>query len=216
MSVLHDISAPLSRDLPVWPTSRGWSREFTSDVARGDGVTETFLAMDVHCGTHVDAPLHHLADGDDVQRLPLDAFWGPCYVVDARHARVIDAAVVAAGVPDEAERVLFLTDNTELGLLRRREFEPTFVAITLEAAQSLALRPLLKLVGNDYLSVQPYGASDEIHRVMMRAGIALLEGVDLAGVEPGWYELSAFPVSLPGAEAAPVRAVLRELVKDSQ
>lgn len=214
MRLLHDISAPLSAQLPTWPTSRGWSREFTSDLARGDAVTESFLAMDVHCGTHVDAPLHHLADGDDVHALPLDAFWGRCCVVDARHARQIDAALVAASVPHEAERVLFLTDNTEHGLLRRREFDPTFVAITLEAAEALASRPFLKLVGNDYLSVQPYHASDEIHRVMMRASIALLEGLDLTGVAPGWYELSAFPVALPGAEAAPVRAVLRNTAED--
>lgn len=207
---VHDISAPLGPQLPTWPSSRGWSREFTNDLQRGDNVTESYLAMDVHCGTHVDAPLHHLSDGSPIETLPLDAFWGTCHVVDAREAATVDTNVVDR-VPEDAERVLFLTDNSVLHRLATPEFEPKFVAIDLEAAQALAARTNLKLVGNDYLSVQPYGASDEVHRVLMRAGVALLEGVNLAGVEPGVYELSALPLALPGAEAAPARAVLRPL-----
>ena len=208
-AVFHDISAPLDDNLPTWPTSRGWTRELTNDLRAGDGVTESYLAMDVHCGTHVDAPLHHLAEGGGIDTFPLDAFWGRCLVVDARGLEVIGEDLVTRSVPTDVQRVLFLTDNTEQRRLRTPAFDPAFVALSLEAATALAQLDQLKLVGNDYLSVQPYGASDEVHRVLLRRGVALLEGVDLSGVEPGTYELSAFPVAVPGAEAAPARAVLR-------
>ena len=208
--VFHDISAPLDDKLPTWPTSRGWSRELTNDLQAGDAVTESYLAMDVHCGTHVDAPLHHLAQGGGVDTFPLDAFWGPCLVVDARGLDVIPQDLVRSSVPAGTQRVLFLTDNSEQRRLRQPAFDPAFVALSLEAATALSELDGLRLVGNDYLSVQPYGASDEVHRVLLRRGVALLEGVDLTGVAPGSYELSAFPVAVPGAEAAPVRAVLRQ------
>ena len=210
-AVFHDISAPLNHRLPTWPTSRGWTCELTSDVRAGDPVTESYLAMDVHCGTHVDAPLHHLADGDPVEAFPLEAFWGSCVVVDARGRDVIGEDIVTGSVPEEAERVLFLTDNSERVLLQQPAFDPGFVALDLAAATVLSERSRLKLVGNDYLSVQLFGASDEIHRVLLRAGIALLEGINLSGIAPGRYELAAFPVAVAGAEAAPVRAVLRAL-----
>ena len=214
-AVFHDISAPLDDKLPTWPTSRGWTRELTNDLRAGDAVTESYLAMDVHCGTHVDAPLHQLADGGGVDTFPLDAFWGPCLVVDARGQEVVGEDLVRRGVPAGTERVLFLTDNSERRRLREPTFDPAFVALSLEAATALSELDGLKLVGNDYLSVQPFGASDEVHRVLLRRGVALLEGVDLADVEPGGYELSAFPVALPGAEAAPVRAVLRRTGADA-
>lgn len=207
----YDISAPLTDQLPTWPTSRGWTREFTRDVRTGDAVTETFLSMDVHCGTHVDGPLHHLSNGAAVHDLPVEAFWGPCDVIDARGRPVIDEAVVSTAVPEDSERVLFLTDNSVRRLLQQPAFDSSFVGISVEAAELLAGRSSLKLVGNDYLSVQPYDASDKVHQVLMDAGVALLEGVDLSAVVPGRYELCALPLAIPGAEAAPARAVLRRL-----
>ena len=207
---LIDISAGLSGSLPVWPSSRGWSVDLTSDVRRGDDVTESFLSADVHTGTHVDAPLHHLSDGFGVEGFALDAFVGPALVVDATGQREVGAEVVAR-LPAEARRVLFRTDNSVSKLMRQPHFEPAFVGLSVGAADALSCRDSLLLVGSDYLSVQSYGGDDEVHRLLLRKGVALLEGVDLSHVEPGWYDLFALPVLLPGAEGAPVRAVLRPL-----
>lgn len=207
---LIDISAGLGPNLPVWPTSAGWSIGTTRDVRRGDPVTESLLKADVHSGTHVDAPLHHLADGFGVEGFSLQAFVGPVLVLDATGAVEVPAALIGE-VPQGVQRVLFRTDNSERRLMRKGKFTSDFVGLSVAAATALSQRDELLLVGNDYLSVQPYGGDDEVHRVLLRRGVALLEGLDLVAVAPGWYELLAVPVLIPGAEAAPVRALLRPL-----
>jgi arylformamidase len=69
----------------------------------------------------------------------------------------------------------------------------------------------VRLVGIDYLSVEGYGADPEghpVHRTLLDAGVAILEGIDLAGVAPGSYDLVALPILVPGADGAPARAAL--------
>jgi arylformamidase len=205
-----DITAGLGPGLPVWPTSAGWSTTFTQDVRCGDAVTETYLRTDVHCGTHVDAPLHHLATGGAVEDLRLQAFLGPVLVVDGRGHQEIPRSVVD-DLPREVERVLFRTDNSERRLMRQPDFAFDFVGISANAARALAERDALLLVGNDYLSVQPWQGDDVVHTALLSRDVVLLEGLDLTDVEPGWYDLVALPMLLHAAEAAPVRALLAPL-----
>jgi len=66
-------------------------------------------------------------------------------------------------------------------------------------------------VGIDYLSVQRFSDEPDTHRILMEAGVAILEGLDLGEASPGRYHLIALPLRLAGAEAAPVRAVLEAI-----
>jgi arylformamidase len=69
----------------------------------------------------------------------------------------------------------------------------------------------VRLVGIDYLSVDPYDADPAVvHLTLLGAGVVILEGLDLRGVPPGDYDLAALPLKLPGADGAPARVVLRE------
>jgi arylformamidase len=49
------------------------------------------------------------------------------------------------------------------------------------------------------------------HGVLARGRVHLLENLDLSGVPAGDFELLALPLRIVGGDAAPVRAVLREL-----
>jgi arylformamidase len=69
----------------------------------------------------------------------------------------------------------------------------------------------VRLVGTDYLSVQLFHDDPETHRILMRGGVAILEGLALGLVEPGAYRLTCLPLRLAGAEAAPARAILETL-----
>jgi len=109
---------------------------------------------------------------------------------------------------DGATRVLFKTRNSEL--LKRREFEPNFVAFSVGAARSLVSCGV-QLVGLDYLSVAHADEQVPVHRAFLDHGIVLLEGVDLSEIAPGRYELICFPLRLRGLDGAPCRAVLRDL-----
>jgi arylformamidase len=207
MARLIDISVPITRGLPTWPGSTGFSTERTLSFERGDGITVSRLEMDVHTGTHVESALHYVEDGDPVEALPLDAFVGPALVVVIGSTDAIGADELdAAGIPDDTERLLLRTRNSG-SLQPGQDFTQDFVGLTLDGARWIADRGV-RLVGTDYLSIQCFGDDPETHRVLMRAGIAILEGLDLSGVDAGEYRLTCLPLRVHGTEAAPARAIL--------
>jgi arylformamidase len=68
----------------------------------------------------------------------------------------------------------------------------------------------VRLVGIDYLSVDPYDAEPAgAHLTLLGAGVVVLEGLDLRAVPPGSYDLAALPLKLDGADGAPARVILR-------
>lgn len=67
------------------------------------------------------------------------------------------------------------------------------------------------LVGTDELSIEPAESVDAgapVHRLLLGAGIPILEGLRLHHVPPGEYFLVALPLRFQHSEASPVRAVL--------
>lgn len=208
MTDIIDISVRLHPEMATWPGSPGLRLHSTRAIARGDGVNESRLDMDVHCGTHVEGPLHFIDGTSGVGAIPLDVLVGPSHVEHVPDADEIGPRELAS-VPAGVERLLLRTRNSD----RRQPgaaFSPDYVALTLEGARWVAGRGI-RLVGVDYLSVQRFVDDPETHRVLMRAGVAILEGIDLAAVEAGTYRLTCLPLALDGAEASPARAILEPL-----
>jgi arylformamidase len=211
MPELIDITARLRPGMPTWPGSERLRVRRARSIAAGDSVNETWLEMNVHSGTHTEGPLHFIDDGEPLEQTPLDAFVGPVIVAAIPTVRQISRAELeAAGIPDGTQRLLLRTHNSDELLLQADDFTEDFAALTLDGARWVADRGL-KLVGIDYLSIQMFGGDPETHRVLMRAGVAILEGLDLSNVEPGPYRLTCMPLRLADAEAAPARAILETL-----
>lgn len=203
-----DISVAVSpTDTPTWPGSPRVRFERRLSLARGDAAEDSTVTFSVHTGTHVDAPAHVVRGGRTIDGLPLPVFVGRCTVVDLRGLAVIDRRDLEARAGEIGSRTLFRTDNSDLW---SSEFRSDFVGLTAAAARWLAAREV-RLVGIDYLSVQPWEGDDEVHRALLEAGVALLEGLDLSDVRPGGYELMCLPIRLAGLEAAPARALLRPI-----
>jgi arylformamidase len=162
-------------------------------------------------GTHVDAPWHSLDDGDTVDQLPLGVLIGPAYVAHLPDCAVITPAdLEKLELPPTIRRLLLRTGNSELWRSGVTEFRRDYVGLDEWAAQWVVQRGI-RLLGMDYLSVEPYDKGPVTHRVLLGANIVLLEGLNLADVEPGLYELICLPIKLEGADGAPARAVLRTL-----
>ena len=206
-----DISLTISPDLPHWPGSPSIEISRRRDMDRGDPVNDSTLVCGVHTGTHVDAPLHFLADGADVTHLSLDALIGPAVVAELSDVDVITARdLEALKLPTDARRLLLRTRNSEGWQREDREFRTDFVALTVDAVRWVVARGI-RLIGVDYLSVQIFGGDPETHIALLQAGIVIVEGLNLAEVAPGNYELICLPLKLAGAEGAPARAVLRKV-----
>lgn len=208
---LIDISVPLRAAMPVWPGSPGFRSSTLAEIGVDSPARVSRIDMEVHTGTHVDAPCHFLAGGSTVERLPLDALVGPAEVAACGVGGPIGRRELERlDLPPDAERLLLKTPNSRLWSKASTEFQPGFAALSLEGARWVVERGL-RLFGIDYLSVQRFADGPQTHRVLLAAGVVLLEGLDLSRVEPGCYELLCLPILLPGLEAAPARAVLRPL-----
>jgi arylformamidase len=206
-----DISLTISSDLPHWPGSPRTELSRRRDLGRGDAVNDSVLLCSVHTGTHVDAPLHFLADGADVTRLSLDALIGPAAVAALPDVDVImPADLDALKLPVDTQRLLLRTRNSEGWRREDRNFRTDFVALTADAARWVVAQGI-RLIGVDYLSVQIFRGDPQTHIVLLQAGVVIVEGLNLAEVAPGSYELICLPLKLAGAEGAPARAVLRRL-----
>jgi arylformamidase len=203
-----DISLPLHPDMPVWPGSPGVRIRHTRTIADGNPSNESKLEMDVHCGTHVEGPLHFIDGAEPVGTIPMSVFVGPAHVEHLRGATAIGPNELAS-VPPGTERLLLRTSNSDLWR-QTATFRRDYVALTLDGAKWIADRGI-KLVGVDYLSVQRWGDDPETHRVLMRAGVAILEGIDLSDAPAGDYRLTCLPLRLESTEAAPARAILEPL-----
>ena len=204
----HDISLKLTGETLRWVTAPPFELEERRRMSKGDPNNSSALNMSVHSGTHIDAPFHFVADGNTIDQLPLERFIGPALVYAVEAERYITKEHVAGIRLDGATRVLFKTRNSEL--LHQQEYDPDFVAFSVEAAQSL-VELGVELVGLDYLSVAHADEQVPVHRAFLDHGVVLLEGIDLSAVAPGRYELMCLPIPLGDSDGAPCRAVLRDL-----
>lgn len=207
-SPVVDISMPLHRDMRLWPGSPGFAVTGHLSLAAGDVANATLIEMDVHCGTHVDAPRHLFDAGATLDAIGLRPFVGPAWVADAVGHPAIDAPVLdGLEVPLATTRLLLRTDNSfERG---DAVFREDYVALTAEGAQWVVDRGL-ELIGIDYLSIQRFRDPPDTHQILLRGETMILEGIDLHDVRPGRWMLVCLPLRLVGAEAAPARALLFE------
>lgn len=198
-----DITRPLTPATPPFP---GDPRLAVGEVAGyGSGSRTSSLSLCAHAGTHLDTPAHLFPEGATLDAYPAERFLLQARVVDAGDAMLLDAALAGSAGEVRGRAVLFRTRNSAV-----RNLDPAqgFAALSPEAAEVLA-RAGCALAGVDGPSVDPLDAAGlPAHRILLGAGVLVLENLDLSRAEPGDWTLACFPLHLPGLEASPVRAVL--------
>jgi len=198
-----DISVTLRSGMVHWPDDPPVSIVRVRDVAHGDPATLASLSLGSHSGTHIDAPLHFLADGVGIDSMPLDATVGRARVVDIVDPVTVTRDELARHDPRPDERILLRTQNSSR-VWGTDRFVPDFVSVSTAAARLLVERRV-RTVGVDYLSV----GSHEVHRLLLGAGIWIIEGLDLARAPVGEVELVCLPLRIANGDGGPARAILR-------
>ncbi len=203
---IYDVSVPIHEGMHNYPGNQPYNSTRVLSMDDGAVANLTSFTMSAHTGTHVDAPLHFIPDGRNMDEMDLGVLIGPAVVYQLDSEERIERGDLEPLDLKGVERVLFKTSNS--GIWRNEGFQTRYIYIGGEAAQYL-VDSGVKLVGIDYLSVQQHGSEDRSpHTVLLGNEVVLLEGIDLSEVPPGNYQLVAFPLKLMGAEGAPARAVL--------
>jgi arylformamidase len=207
MTKFIDVTAPLSADLPTFPGDPPFQVDATHRLGQGDAYNVARMTLGTHAGTHVDAPFHFMEGGATVDQLALEILIGKVRVVDLMGRDSVDRADLEALDLREDLRVLLKTRNS--GLLRQSAFQEDYVYLTPDAATYLA-QVGIKLVGFDYLSIEKFGSADyAAHLALLKAGVVIVEGLDLSEIEPGEYDMVCLPLRIAGADGSPARVVLR-------
>ena len=192
--ILHDISRD-TLTCPVFEDDPDTEVSVLKDIAV-DEYNLSAISMSVHAGTHIDAPLHFSEDGSAIDALRLNTFYGKCTVITVEG--ILTGDDMERLLPYCKRRILF------------RGLGNTYLS---HSAAIVLAESKVVLVGTDADSIAPPFDEARPHRELARAGIAVLENLNLDNIDDGEYDLCAFPVKLGGLEAAPCRAILFEMEK---
>ena len=202
---LYDVSRTITNNAIVYPGDDAISMTSLCEVSPGCPCNMTTLGgWSTHILTHVDPPRHFFADGATLDDVPLDRFLGETVVVNVEgdvvtSEHVPDASVIAG------RNLVFKTRNSSAP---SDTFDESHVYLDASGATA-AVEAGVNLVGIDYIGIDRFG--DEkypAHRTLLGANVLILEGLDLADIEPGEYSLMALPLRIAEGDGSPVRAVL--------
>lgn len=200
-----DISMPIHYEMPVYKhrEQKRPKLSITRNFENGTGARETKIEMDLHTGTHMDAPLHMIEDGQDSSFFRVEDMVVPC--------RVLDLTDVADGITGDDLKKHDIRQGDFILLKTKNSFEEDFqmdyIYLKEDGAKYLADIGI-KGVGIDALGIERSQPNHATHRMLLGNGIHILEGLRLKDVEEGLYTLIAAPLNISNVEASPVRALL--------
>ncbi|MEG6584723.1 cyclase family protein [Dendrosporobacter sp. 1207_IL3150] len=205
---IFDVSMSVHYDMPVYKgknTKRPALKTESDFIV--NSVYESKIEMNLHTGTHVDAPLHMLLNGYTIDKLPLDKVVTKCKVLDlqAIQEKITKDHLIDQNI-QECDFILLKTKNSFENLL-----EGDFVYLDKSGAEYL-VKKCIKGVGIDALGIERNQADHDTHKLLFGADIVIIEGLRLSSVKEGEYLLVAAPINIAGAEAAPARALLIDVV----
>ncbi|HVD59724.1 MAG TPA: cyclase family protein [Gemmatimonadaceae bacterium] len=206
---LRDISVTLAGGTPEWPGDTAYTCGWSATISQGSTVNVSTYTTSPHVGTHADAPLHVRDGSSGSHELPLEAFYGRALVIDVTKApEVIEFDLIDRAVGDNSvERLLLKTGFS----IASGSFPESWPVLSENCARSLLGRGL-RLIGVDAPSVdERHSKSLPVHKMIFSGNGCILENLDLRRIQPAAYELIAFPLKIMSLDAAPVRAILRDI-----
>ncbi len=205
-----DISVALTDGMLHWPDDPPVEINKVLDMTKGDECNLTHLSMAAHAGTHIDSPRHFRKTGASIDKMPPDAAVGKAKVIEITDKEIIRVEDIRPHRIRSGERILFKTRNSKRSW-DKKPFRKDFVHLSTEAAEYLADRKV-RTIGIDYLSIGGYnGNVVEVHNIILKAGIWVIEGLNLNNIKPGNYELICLPIKIAGSDGAPARAIIRPI-----
>jgi arylformamidase len=200
-----DVSVPIYAGMVHFPDNPPIEIDKIMDVEKGDIATVSKLKMGTHTGTHIDGPIHFLPGSPGTDAVPLENLIGPARVIEIEDRTAVRWEELQKHNLRPSERLLFKTLNSQR-CWNNSEFVSDSVTLAEDAAKHLAELKTLA-VAIDYLSM----GSPEVHRTLLGASVAIIEGLNLSKVSSGAYELLCLPLTIRGSDGAPARVLLKPL-----
>ena len=198
--------------LTVSPGMRGVSMTIANTL-KDDGWNAANWTLYSHSGTHADAPIHFEASNQTIDQMPLLNFMGKAKVIKIDHTQP-KQWLVPADLGEHAELVsagdcLLLHTGWSLHLDDTETYRDGLPRISDELAHWLVEKGV-KLIGVEAPSVADVNNLEEvdrIHKILLGAGITIVEGLcNLDLLKPEVFFM-ALPLKLESGDGCPVRAI---------
>lgn len=202
-----DITMDLSDPRGVFPGDPITVVTYDKRISSGDAFNTSLISCGSHSGTHLDVPLHFIEDGASLETVDLDALCGWVYVT-----QVFDQGPITAEILDTAN----IDKSATRLLVKTSKHLPNHSLMADAAPQGLSksgakwlLENGFTLIGIESKNIESSGNTDfEVHKLLLKQNILILEGLEMTGVRAGWYTLFCLPLKVGMADGAPVRAIL--------
>ena len=208
-----DISRTLSNEVAPWPGDTPFQFQLTGKIAEGSSVNLGAIKTSVHNGTHADARFHFETEGETIEKAPLEIYMGRAVVVDLAEAFLGSSGKHLITTEDLWSHSEEIAETSRLLIKTGRWSDPTVfpnqIPVIAADVPQWSQKNGVKLLGLDLPSVDEIDSKSlPNHHALARAGIAIIESLDLKNVGTGIYNLVALPLKIAGGDAAPLRAVL--------
>jgi|SRR3989338_4014319 len=202
---IYDLSPEISEEMAVYKDRAEKKPKIGVTRTLNEGANESRIEIEMHTGSHVDAPFHFLKDGKTIDKMNLDRFMGKCMVLD--FTKVKDSIT-----KNDFKNPRVKIQKDEIVLLKtknksEKSFNPHFTYLDKSGAEYLASRKI-KAVGIDNLGIERNQPNHETHKILLKNEIIIFEGLDLSKVGQGRYFFHGLPLKIKKGDASPVRAVL--------
>lgn len=201
---IYDISMNIQHGMAVYKNKEEKRPilKVVQDFSSGSAY-ESKIIMNMHTGTHVDAPLHMFEGGKSIDTIDLNSVVTKCKVLDLTS---VNDKITKEDLVDKnilkGDFIVLKTKNSYT-----EQFDYNFVFLEKSGAEFLVGKEIIG-VGIDSLGIERSQLGHETHKILMEKGITIIEGLRLKDVEEDEYILCAPPLKIINAEAAPTRAVL--------
>lgn len=211
---LIDLSQPLYDGAPNCPAHPPVKVEIIADHPQVGWRVE-LLTLASHTGSHVDAPYHKLAEGANLDQIPLERFAGPAVIADFRGATAdepLTAEKLAARLPAVLEeRIVLLATGWGEKRAKTEEWLQHPPHLSPDGAEWLVARKI-RGIGIDHYSIA--GPRDPVnsqtHTILLKAGVWIVEELsfpaEIFGV-PQPFEFMSLPINFRGFTGAFCRPV---------
>jgi arylformamidase len=213
----HDLSQLVSQDMLVYPGDPQPQFEPFATMEK-DKINVTRIVMGSHTGTHVDAPKHFFADGDGIDKEPLDKFIGEAIIADLsdmpRGKGISDADLDNYyRVIKRNDILLLYTGTNDKWQKARSSKSNNFTYLEVSAAEWI-MDHGIKCVGIDTLSVEKYGFKEGLtHKKLLSNNIGIIENLNsnMRGFVGKRMFLVCLPLMLKAIDGSPARAILFDI-----
>lgn len=202
--IIYDISMIIEKEMGVYKNieEKRPVIKFERKIPK-DSINESSMYMNLHTGTHIDAPYHVDDMGATIDGIDLNKLITKC--------RVLDLTKIVGGITKKdlmgknirpGEFLLLKTKNSFT-----EKFEPDFVFVEKSGAEYLAEKEIIG-VAIDSFGIERAQPDHETHKTLFSKGIIIIEGVRLKEIQESEYFMCALPLKIKGADGAPARIVL--------